>query len=79
MVLPCPMTRVVRRLRTFQLFKRNLENVLHEVDQGSRARLLATVQKESAAWLNAFPVSSLGTLLDSGSFRVAINYPQSGR
>ena len=29
-------------------------------------------QRESGAWLNALPVQSLGTLLDSESFRVAI-------
>ena len=35
-----------------------------------RARLLAMAQKERGAWPNAFPVSSLGTLLDSETFRV---------
>ena len=38
----------------------------------SRVKLLATAQKENGAWLNALSVSSLGTLLDSESFRVAI-------
>ena len=52
--------------------ERNWENMLRVADQVSRARLLATAQKESGAWLNALPVSSLGTLLDSESFRVAI-------
>ena len=51
---------------------RNLENMLRVADQMSRARLLATAQRESGAWLNALPVSSLGKLLDSESFRVAI-------
>ena len=47
--------------------------MLRVADQVSRARLLATAQRERAgAWLNALPVSSLGTLLDSESFRVAI-------
>ena len=46
--------------------------MLLEADQVSRARLMATAQKESGAWLNALPVSSLGTLLDSEVFRVAI-------
>ena len=46
--------------------------MLREADQMSRARLLATAQKESGAWVIALPVSSLGTLLDSESFRVAI-------
>ena len=46
--------------------------MLREADQRSRARFLATSQKESVAWLNALPVSSLGTLLDSESFRVVI-------
>ena len=38
----------------------------------SRARLMAMAQKESGAWLNALPVSSLGTLLDPENFRVVI-------
>ena len=42
------------------------------MDMVSRARLMATAQKESGAWLNDLPVSSLGTLLDYESFRVAI-------
>ena len=46
--------------------------MLRVADKVSRARLLATAQKESWAWLNALPVSSLGTLLDSERFRVAI-------
>ena len=46
--------------------------MLRVADQASRARLLATAQKESGAWLNALQVSSLGTLLDSDCFRVAI-------
>ena len=46
--------------------------MLLEADQVSRARLLATSQKESEIWLNALPVPSLGTLLDPDSFRVAI-------
>ena len=41
-------------------------------DQVSRVRLLAMAQRKSGAWLNALPVSSLGTVLDSESFRVAI-------
>ena len=66
------MTRAVRRPRTFLLFRKNQYNMLLGADQVSRARLMATAQKESVAWLNALPVSSLGTLLDSESFRVAI-------
>ena len=54
------------------IVKRNWENMLRVADQVCRARLLATAQRESGAWLNALPVSSLGTLLDSESFRVAI-------
>ena len=51
---------------------REIRKYVAEADQVSRARLLATAQKESGAWLNALPVSSLGTLLDSERFRVAI-------
>lgn len=39
----------------------------------SKARLLANNSKESGAWLNAFPFSSLGTLLDNQSFRIAVS------
>ena len=46
--------------------------MLLEAGQVSRARLMATAQKERGDWLNALPVSSLGTLLDPESFRVAI-------
>ena len=54
------------------IVERNWENMLRVADQVCRAGLLATAQRESGAWLNALPVSSLGTLLDSESFRVAI-------
>ena len=59
-----------RRQKTWDLpvVKRNWDNMLREVDQVSRARYLATVQEKSGA------VSSLGTLLDSESFRVAIAF-----
>ena len=54
------------------IVERNWENMLRVADQVSRARLRATVQKETGAWLHTLPVLSLGTLLDSESFRVAI-------
>ena len=54
------------------IVERNWENMLRVADQVCRARLLAAAQRESGAWLNALPVSTLGTLLDSESFRVAI-------
>ena len=56
------------------IVERNWENLMHGADQVSRARLLTTSQRESEsrAWLNAMPVSSLRTLLDSESFSVAI-------
>ena len=63
-----------RRQKAWNLpiVKKNWDNMLLEADQMSRVRLMATTQKESGAWLNALPVSSLGTLLDPESFRVAI-------
>ena len=69
-VLPCLMTQDVRRPGSWDLpiVKKNWDNI---ADQVSRARLMATAQKESGDWLNALPVSSLGTLLDPESFRVA--------
>ena len=39
------------------IVKRNCENLLRVADQMSRARLLATAQRESGAWLNALSVS----------------------
>ena len=54
------------------IVKKNWDNMLLEADQVSRAILMAMTQKETGAWLNALPVSSLGTLLDPESFRVAI-------
>ena len=40
------------------IVKKKLDNMLCEVDQVSRARLLATAQKERGAWLNVLLVSS---------------------
>ena len=63
-----------RRQKAWDLpiVKKNWDNMLLEADQVSRARLMATAQKESGAWFNALPVSSLGTLQDPESFRVVI-------
>ena len=41
-------------------------------DTRSRARLLAATTKESGAWLNVLPVSSLGLRMDDESIRVAV-------
>ena len=38
----------------------------------SRARLLAAANKESGAWLNTLPVSSLGLRMDDDTVRVAV-------
>ena len=54
------------------IVERNWENMLRVANHVCRARLLATTERECEAWLNALPVSSLGTLLDSESLRVAI-------
>lgn len=45
-----------------------LENSSSDVD---KARILANVAQDSSAWLNVLPCSSLGTLLDNQSFRIA--------
>ena len=61
-----------RRQKAWDLpiVKKNRDNMLLEAGQVSRAKLMATAQKERGAWLNALPVSSLGTLLDpSGGHR----------
>ena len=41
-------------------------------DTRSRARLLAVTTKESGAWLNVLPVSSLGLRMDDESIQVAV-------
>ena len=41
-------------------------------DAVSRSRLLAASTKESGAWLNALPVSSLGLRMDNNTVRVAV-------
>ena len=66
------MTLVDRKPWDLPSVERNWEKMLRVADQVCRARLLATAQRESGAWLNVLPVSSLETLLDSESFRVAI-------
>ena len=42
-------------------------------DTRSRACLLAVTTKESGAWLNVLPVSSLGLRMDDESIRVAVD------
>ena len=48
------------------------ERLKEEADQISRARLLAAAERESGLWLQVLPSASLGTLLDSETFRVAV-------
>ena len=51
----------------------NWENMLRGADCCCRGQIAGHgTERESGSWLNALPVSSLGTLLDSESFRVAI-------
>jgi hypothetical protein len=47
-----------------------MENTLSFKD---KVRLTGVSSKESGAWLKVLPASSLGTLLDNYSFRVAIS------
>ena len=46
--------------------------LLESSDQLARARILASSCKESGVWLHAFPVLSLGTMLEPETFRIAI-------
>jgi len=46
--------------------------LLERADQISRARLLASRQRESGLWLHALPLPAFGTLLDPETFRVAV-------
>ena len=48
-----------------------LENAL---DPRDRARLLASAAKESGAWLNVLPISSLGLRMDDDTVRVAVGF-----
>lgn len=47
-------------------------NLLESANQVAKARLLAAKCSESGAWLNAFPIASLGTHLQDNAFRIAI-------
>ncbi|KAF2883161.1 hypothetical protein ILUMI_23029 [Ignelater luminosus] len=42
-------------------------------DDTTKARLLALSHPESGAWLNAFPLAQMGTLLGKTSLRVSIS------
>ncbi len=42
------------------------------VDATERARLLAAMDKNSGAWLQALPISSIGLRLDNPSLRIAV-------
>ncbi|XP_055337089.1 uncharacterized protein LOC129587383 [Paramacrobiotus metropolitanus] len=53
--------------KTCQIIKEELSS-----DVTHCARLLAVAEPESGKWLNALPVSSLGTLMSDESFRVAV-------
>ena len=48
------------------------KNLLENADQFSRARLLASLQPESGAFLSAIPVPSLGTHLSPDELRIAM-------
>ena len=48
------------------------KTLLARADQFSRARLLASAQPESGAWISAIPVPSLGTNMSPDEIRIAI-------
>ena len=43
-------------------------------DAQSRARLMAASTKESGAWLNALPISSLGLRMDDNTIRESVGF-----
>ena len=47
-------------------------SLISGADSINKARLLATQQKESGAWLSAPPVSALGLRMDNDSIRIAV-------
>ena len=52
------------------------KNILNDIIDNStspieRARLLASSEKESGAWLQALPSNTIGTLLDDNCFRIS--------
>ena len=54
------------------LAEKKAESILEKAGVITRSRLLAASSMESAAWLSAFPVSTLGNLLDDSSLRIAV-------
>ena len=44
----------------------------HQVDDYSKARLLAAASKHSADWLHAIPITSCGLRLDDNAIRIAV-------
>ena len=49
-----------------------VSSLLSSADEASRGRLLASLRKESGAWLTAPPVSSLGLRMDDDTVRIAV-------
>ena len=48
------------------------ESILEKADVISQSRLLAASSTESAAWLSALPVATIGNLLDDSSLRISV-------
>ena len=48
------------------------ESILEKADVISLSRLLAASSTESAAWLSALPVATIGNLLDDSSLRISV-------
>ena len=55
------------------VIERSFSTLITNADQRTKARLLASQQKESGAWLSAPPVSSLGLRMSDDSIRIAIS------
>ena len=49
-----------------------MTSLLSSADDASKGRLLASMRKESGAWLSAPPVSSLGLRMDNDTVRIAV-------
>ncbi|GAU91574.1 hypothetical protein RvY_03802 [Ramazzottius varieornatus] len=69
---PPGLTRSVQKLWDTPPVESSFRALLEQSSPTDKARLHAVSTKESGAWLNALPVSTLGNLLEDNSFRISV-------